>query len=156
MPIYFTTLKFIAMSTQESSYYKNYLFNYIRESHPELLLNITFINERVALAEERFEESRRAGLTVEGAQEIAIASLTKGLHFSKYDTIIEVIWNEFDEIIPSSDAPRIALAILLLSEVEPIFANYIFDDDFGSRREYDDFYSDITGFIVMLLEKYGV
>ncbi len=144
------------MATYELSYYKNYLFNFIRESHPELLLNITFLNERVTLAEERFEESRRAGLTVEGAHEVAIATLIEGLHFSKYDTIIEVIWNEFEDIISSSDAPRIALAILLLSEIEPICANYTFDDDFGSRKEYDDFYSDITGFIVMLLEKYGV
>ncbi len=93
---------------------------------------------------------------MEGAQEIAIATLTDGLHFSKYNTIIEVIWNEFEEIIPSSDAPRIALAILLLSEIEPICANYTFDDDFGSRKEYDDFYSDITGLIVMLIEKYGI
>ena len=81
------------------SYYGLYLLSYLREHHPDKADNATFVEERADRAAEAFEQARREGYLPEGAQELAMSALLEGLRFSKYDTIIEVLWNEFpDEI----------------------------------------------------------
>ena len=79
----------------EFSYYGLYLLKYLRENHPDRASDTDFIEERADHAADVYEQSRLEGATPEGAQELAMAALLQDLHFSKYNTVIEVLWNEF-------------------------------------------------------------
>lgn len=84
----------------EFSYYGLYLLKYLRENHPDRASDTDFIEERADHAADVYEQSRLEGATPEGAQELAMAALLQDLHFSKYNTVIEVLWNEFADEVP--------------------------------------------------------
>ena len=138
----------------EFSYYGLYLLNYLKENHPDKATDADFIAGRSDHAADVFEQSRLSGATPEGAQELAMAALTEGLHFSKYNTIIEVLWNEFAEEVPPGEAAKFALK--LQPELEEIFARYLLADDFAYTPEYEHLYTELTGAVVTYLESYGV
>ena len=138
----------------ELSYYGLYLLFYLREHHPAKAHDTAFVEERADRAAEVFEQARREGYLPEGAQELAMAALLEGLRFSKYDTIIEVLWNEFADDIPQSDAPAVALR--LLPCVEGIFTQYPLSDDFAYSPEYELLCTELTGAITIHFEEYGI
>jgi hypothetical protein len=72
------------------------------------------------------------------------------LHFSKHDTIVNILWNEFPDEIPEDDAK--SLAIELLPEYENIFAQYPLTDSFAYEPEYDLLYTELTGSIALMIE----
>ena len=57
-----------------------------------------------------------------------MAALLQDLHFSKYNIVIEVLWNEFADEVPPGDAP--AFALTLLPAMEEVFARYPLADGF--------------------------
>ena len=136
------------------SYYGLYLLSYLREHHPDKADNATFVEERADRAAEAFEQARREGYLPEGAQELAMSALLEGLRFSKYDTIIEVLWNEFPDEIAQSDAPVIALR--LLPYVEGILTQYPLSDVFAYSPEYEQLYTELTGAVSISLEEDGI
>ena len=83
-----------------------------------------------------------------------MAALLEGLRFSKYDTIIEVLWNEFAEEVAQSDAPAVALR--LLPYMEGIFTQYPLSDDFAYSPEYEQLYTELTGAVSISLEENGI
>ena len=91
-------------SSKELSYYGLYLLSYINENHPNLLSDTDFIESRADLAAATYEQARLEEYTPEGAQELAMVTLMEGLHFSKYNTLLEVLWNEFADELPQGDA----------------------------------------------------
>lgn len=138
----------------ELSYYGLYLLKFLKENHPDKASDTGFIAERSDHAADVYEQSRLDGYTPEGAQELAMAALTGGLHFSKYNTIIEVLWNEFADEVPPGEAAKFALK--LQPEIEEIFARYPLADEFAYTTEYDTLYSELTGAVVIYLEAHGV
>lgn len=138
----------------ELSYYGLYLLNYLKENHPDKASDIAFINQRANHAADVYEQSRLEGYTPDGAQELAMAALVDGLHFSKYNTIIEVLWNEFEDEVEPGYAP--ALALQLLPTLEESFSHYTLSDDFAYSPEYDLLYTELTGAIVIYIEEHGV
>lgn len=134
----------------EFSYYGLYLLKYLKENHPDKASDTDFISERADHAADVYEQSRLQGYTSEGAQELAMAALVKGLHFSPYNTIIEVLWNEFEDEIEPGYAP--ALALQLLPVLTPAFARYPLSDDFAYTAEYDRLYTELTGAISLIME----
>lgn len=138
----------------EFSYYGLYLLQYLKENHPEKATDADFIAGRADHAADVYEQSRLSGTTPEGAQELAMAALTEGLHFSKYNTIIEVLWNEFADEVPPGEAAKFALK--LQPELEKVFARYPLADDFSYTPEYDRLYTELTGAVVTYLEAYGI
>ena len=140
--------------TTDLSYYGLYLLKYLKENHPGKAADTDFIESRADHAAEVYEQSRLEGYTSEGAQELAMAALTKGLHFSKYNTIIEVLWNEFgDEVEPGN---ALAFALTLQPEMEEVFARYPLTDSFANTSEYDLLYTELTGAVATYLEEHGV
>jgi len=140
--------------TTDLSYYGLYLLKYLKENHPGKAADTDFIESRTDHAAEVYEQSRLEGYTSEGAQELAMAALTKGLHFSKYNTIIEVLWNEFgDEVEPGN---ALAFALTLQPELEEVFARYPLTDNFAYTSEYDLLYTELTGAVATYLEEHGV
>lgn len=138
----------------ELSYYGLYLLSYLKENHPDKAHDAAFVESRADRAAEIFEQARREGYPPEGAQEIAMAALLEGLRFSKYDTIIEVLWNEFAEEVAQSDAPAVALR--LLPYMEGIFMQYPLSDDFAYSPEYEQLYTELTGVVSISLEENGI
>lgn len=138
----------------EFSYYGLYLLKYLKENHPDKATDTDFITGRADHAADVYEQSRLSGATPEGAQELAMAALTGGLHFSKYNTIIEVLWSEFAEEVPPGEAAKFALK--LQPELEEVFARYPLADGFAYTPEYEYLYTELMGAVVIYLEAHGV
>lgn len=138
----------------ELSYYGLYLLSYLKENYPGRLFDIGFIETRSALAADTYEQARREGHTVEGAQELAMATLLQGLHFSPFTILREVLQNEFPEEASSENAA--ALAIRLQPALEAVFSKYSLSDDFASRPEYQALYTELTGAVLLYLEEHGL
>jgi hypothetical protein len=124
--------------------------DFLKESHPERLKDNRFIIARTDAATEAYEQAIRSGDTPIEAAELANAALFRDLHFSKHDTIVNILWNEFPDEIPEDKAK--SLAIELLPEYENIFAQYPLTDSFAYEPEYDLLYTELTGSIALMIE----
>jgi hypothetical protein len=136
------------------SYFRLSLLAFLRESHPERLKDNRFIISCTDAATEAYEQAIRNGDTPIEAAEQANAVLFKGLHFSKHDTLVNILWNEFTDEVPEETAND--LAIKLLPECETVFAQYPLSDGFAFEPEYELLYTELTGVIAMYIESYGI
>lgn len=62
----------------ELSYYRLYLLRFLKEQEDERANDDEFIDARADAAEKEYEERRCDGLTVDQAQELAMAVLLEG------------------------------------------------------------------------------
>lgn len=139
---------------KELSYYRLYLENFLIENHPDKAKDESFMETRADSAAHVYEEARRRGNRPDEAQELAMATLLEGLHFSKYGMMIEVLSNEFSNVIPQSEVST--AAHILLPCMEGIFAHYPLSDDFPNSPEYKQLYTELTGAILISFEKNGL
>lgn len=135
------------------SYYELSLLQFLRESHPERASDTLFIKTRAALAAEAYAEAFNEGTSVPECAEVANRTLYAGLHFSKHDTIVAVLWNEFSAEIPAEKAK--AAAIRLQPMLEEVFQKYELSDRFDYAPEYPSLYTEITGTLQLKLEDDG-
>ena len=134
----------------ELSYYRLSLLSYLKESHPTLASDTDFIKNRADEAAEAYSNAIKDGLSHPEAEELANMTLFKDLLFSKQDMIINILWNEFSDIIPQSEAKEYAQKIL--SQCEMIFQQYMLSDEFIYSAGYDKLYTELTGFVSLWLE----
>jgi len=134
------------------SYFRLSLTEFLKESHPELLTDSRFIIAHTDAATETYEQAIRSGGTPVEAIEQANSVLFAGLHFSKYDTITNIIWNEFAGEVPEDEAGT--LAMQLLPKCEHVFKGYPLSDNFAYEPEYELLYTELTGTIALYLESY--
>lgn len=87
------------------------------------------------------------------AESIAGNVLFEGLHFSKYDTLVSVLENEFEAELPSPLPEKLAPILLRNKAVQRVFANYHLTDDFAAGPQYEDLYTELTGTIVLIIEQ---
>ena len=132
------------------SYFRLSLMEFLKESHPERLKDNRFIIACTNAATEIYEQAICSGDTPNEAAEQANAVLFKGLHFSKHDTLVNILWNEFADEVPEEEAKT--LAIQLLPECETVFAQYPLLDGFAYEPEYELLYTELTGTIAMIIE----
>lgn len=87
--------------------------------------------------------------------------LYQGLHFSKYDTLVSVLENEFerelpaplpDELLRASLEKRLAPILLSNKAVQATFDKFGLTDILASDEQYDRLYTELTGTIVLLIE----
>ena len=137
------------------SYYGLYLLDYLHTNRFEQATDTAFIRERADRAAETYEQARLAGYPAEGAQELAMNVLLGGLHYSKYAILREVVETEFADEVP--EEKREAFIQKLLPLVDAVFSIYdLSDDDFALSPEYDLLRTELTGTVVLYIEKYGV
>ena len=136
------------------SYFRLSLTAFLKESHPERLKDNRFIFSRADAATEAYEQAVRNGDTHEEAGEQANAVLFDGLHFSKHNTLVNIIWNEFANDVPEDEAKETAMK--LLPECESVFAQYPLSDGFAYEPEYELLYTELTGTIAMYLESHNL
>lgn len=137
--------------TNDLSYYRLSLLSFLQESHPELVNNSGLINSRADMATDAYSQAIKDGLSQSEAGEVANVVLFDGLHFSKHDTLVNILWNEFSTIIPESQAKEFAIRIL--PQCDEVFAEYQLSDDFAASAEYDKLYTELVGFISIWLEE---
>ena len=136
------------------SYFRLSLIAFLKESHPERLKDNHFILSCTDAATDAYEQAIRNGNTPEEAAEQANTILFKDLHFSKHDTLVNILWNEFADEIPEDGAKEMAMK--LLPECEPVFSQYPLSDGFAYEPEYELLYTELTGTIALYLESYGL
>ena len=95
-----------------------------------------------------------SGNSIEKCNEIANYILFEHLHFSKFDTVFQVVCNEFDTIMADEELRPFALKMFLVCE--PVFAEYKLTDDFAYTYEYDLLYTEVTGTIAIWIEENGL
>lgn len=134
----------------ELSYYGLSLLSFLKDSHPDRVNDRTFISERADRAAEVYSETIQSGLTHIEAEERASAELYRGLHFSPYNTIVNILWEEFSDEIPEDNAHDFALEVLPLCD--SVLAKYTLTDDFADTLQHDMLYTELTGTIQILLE----
>lgn len=138
----------------ELSYYRLSLLSYLLDSHPVLATNPEFITVRAEQAKETYSNVIHAGRTHIEAEAEANTALFNGLHFSLYNTIVNIILDEFENKIPEDYARRTAL--IILPHCDEIISKYNLSDDFINTSEYDLLYTELVGTIQILLENDGV
>jgi len=132
------------------SYYRLSLLSFLHESHPERANDERFITARAEMAAETYAQARLNGSNNIEADEQANLVLFQDLYFSKHDTIVNILWNEFAGEVPEKYAK--AFALKLLPECESIFAKYPLSDDFAYDPQYDLLYTELTGTIALLID----
>ena len=134
----------------ELSYYSLSLLSFLRDSHPQHIADADFITQRADRAAEVYSEVIRGGRTHIEAEEAANEELYRGLHFSPYNTLVNILWNEFTAEIPEDDARVVAR--LLLPLCGKVLAKYTLVDDFADTPEYDLLYTELVGTVQILFE----
>ena len=143
-------------SKKELSYFRLRLRSYMSEHHPERLQDTEFITARADMALTTYCDAVVQGFTHPEAESIASEVLYQGLHFSKYDTLVSVLENEFEKELPSPLPERLTPMLLKNKAVQSVFDKYELTDDFGASPEYEKLYTELTGTIVLLIEVNGL
>ncbi len=134
----------------EMSYFRLNLLSFLRDAHPDKANDLSFIAGRGDMAAEAYSEAIKSGSNHIQAAEIANETLFNGLHFSPYNIIVEILWNEFfDEVSPGEAQGK---ARDLMPECPAVFAKYNLNDDYAETTEYQSLYTELVGIILMLLE----
>ena len=97
------------------SYYGLYLLDYLRTNKFEQADDTAFIRERADRAAETYERARLEGYPADGAQELAMDTLLRGLHYSRYAILREVVENEFADEVPEEKREAFVLNCCRLS-----------------------------------------
>ena len=135
---------------QELSYFRLKLRSYMSEHHPERLKDLEFITARVDMALTAYCDAVAQGFSHPEAETMASEVLYQGLHFSKYDTLVSVLENEFERELPMPLPERLAPILLSNKAVQATFDKYGLTDTFAASGQYDRLYTELTGTIVLL------
>lgn len=144
------------MNTQQKdlSYFKLRLQEILNTSFPEKANDQKFIEQRSLWASNAYESAFRAGNAIEQCNEIANYILFEKLHFSKFDTVFQVVCNEFDTLMADEELRPFALKMSPVCEA--VFSNYELTDDFAYGYEFDLLYTEITGTIAIWIAENGL
>ena len=137
---------------KELSYFRLKLETYLGEHFPEMLSDKPFVTTRADEALTAYCDAVAQGFSHSEAEVMASEVLYQGLYFSKYDTLVSVLENEFEKELPSPLPERLAPMLLKNKAVQSVFDKYDLADDFGASPEYDKLYTELTGIIVLLIE----
>lgn len=135
---------------QELSYFRLKLESYMNEHHPERLQDTEFITARADMALTAYCDAVAQGFTHPEAESMASEVLYQGLHFSKYDTLVSVLENEFERELPVPLPERLVPILLSNKAVQATFDKFGLTDTLASDKQYNRLYTELTGTIVLL------
>ena len=144
------------MNTKESpelSYFRLKLTAYLRNHQPELVDDVTLVFSRSDAAHTAYCDAVAQGFSHPEAESIASNVLFEGLHFSKYDTLMSVLENEFETELPSPLPERLAPILLKNKAILSVFGKYDLTDNFVASPQYEQLYTELTGTIVLIIEQ---
>jgi len=132
------------------SYFRLSLQSFLNVGHPELANDQKFIESRSDAAAEAFEQAFKDEYPVYSRMEIANQVLFEGLLFSKFNTLMKVITEEFADKITREKSSEFALKMMLVCDA--LFIEYSLSDDFDEKPEFEKLYNELTGTILIWLE----
>lgn len=130
----------------ELSYFQLRLLIFLKKSHPDKINDREFIRQRSELAALAYSNAIECEQSHIEAERLACAELFQGLHFSKYDTLFEILSEEFADTVEEEKIPQYVLELLPLCD--DIFSAYDLQDGFADTPEYIKLYTELTGKIV--------
>jgi hypothetical protein len=139
---------------KDLSYFRLRLQELLNTSFPEKAHDQKFIEQRSKWAANAYESAFRLGNSIVQCDHIADHILFEGLHFSPFDTVFQVVCNEFDTIMADEELRPFALKMLPVCR--SLFANSEQTDDFAYSEAYDLLYTEITGTIQTWIEEHGI
>lgn len=144
------------MDTQQKdlSYFRLRLQELLNISFPEKANDQKFIQQRSSWAANAYEGAFSSGNTSEQCSEIANYILFQNLYFSKFDTVFQVVCNEFDTIMADDELRPFALKMFPVCAA--VFSSYKLTDDFAYSYEFDLLYTEITGIIAIWIQENGL
>ena len=137
----------------ELSYFRLKLTAYLRDHQPDLVDDATLVSSRTDAALTAYCDAVAQGFSHPEAESIASNILFEGLHFSKYDTLVSVLENEFETELPSPLPERLAPILLKNKAILSVFGKYDLTDDFAASPQYEQLYTELTGTIVLIIEQ---
>lgn len=135
---------------QELSYFHLSFLSFLRDSHPNLATDTNLIASRGDAAAEVYSAAIKNGQSHDQADEVASEVLYQGLLFSPYRTIVRILWDEFEKEVTPVLAEGAAIG--LLPKLTDVFSHCDLSDNFEITEEYNQFYTELTGAIQILLE----
>lgn len=141
---------------KELSYFRLKLEAYLGEHFPEKANDNAFVTTRADEALTAYCDAVAQSFSHPEAEVMASKVLYHDLHFSKYDTLVSVLEQEFEKELPSPLPERLAPLLLNNKAIQAVFAKYELTDDFGASPEYEKLYTELTGTIVLLIEVNGL
>ena len=135
---------------QELSYFRLKLRSYMSEHHPERLQDTEFITARADMALTVYCDVVAQGFTHPEAESMASEVLYQGLHFSKYDTLVSVLENEFERELHALLPEKLVPILLSNKAIQATFDKFGLTDTFAASGQYDRLYTELTGTIVLL------
>lgn len=139
---------------KDLSYFRLRLQELLNTSFPERAYDGKFIDQRSSMAPSAYQEAFQAGNHASQCLQIAEYILFEGLYFSKFDTIFQVVCNEFDTRMADEELRPFALK--MLSVCEPVFTSYELTDNFAYSAEFGLLYTELTGTIAIWIEENGL
>ena len=109
---------------QELSYFRLKLRSYMSEHHPERLHDTEFITTRADIALTAYCDAVAQGFSHLEAESIASEVLYQGLHFSRYDTLVSVLENEFERELPAPLPEKLVPILLSNKAVQATFDKF--------------------------------
>lgn len=137
---------------KELSYFRLKLESYLSEHFPEKVEDKPFITARADEALATYCDAVEEGFSYPEVESMASEVLYRDLHFSKYDTLVSVLENEFEKELPSPLPERLAPILLKNRAIQETFDKYNLTDEFVATPEYDTLYTELTGAVVLLIE----
>ena len=111
-----------------------------------------FITARADMALTAYCDAVAQGFSHPEAESIASEVLYHGLHFSKYDTLVSVLENEFERELPAPLPEKLAPILLSNKAIQATFDKFGLTDILASDEQYGRLYIELTGTIVLLIE----
>ena len=137
---------------KELSYFRLKLESYLSDHFPEKVEDKPFIKARADEALTTYGDAVEEGFSYPEAESMASEVLYRDLHFSKYDTLVSVLENEFEKELPSPLPERLSRILLGNKAIQNLFDKYNLTDEFVATPEYDTLYTELTGTVVLLIE----
>ena len=137
---------------KELPFFRLKLESYMSEHHPEKMSDTEFITARADMALTAYCDAVAQGFNHLEAERIASEVLFSGLHFSKYDTLVSVLEDEFERELPAPLPDMLAPILLSNKAVQATFDKFGLTDTFAASGQYDRLYTELTGTIVLLIE----
>ena len=139
-------------SKKELSYFRLKLESYMSEHHPERMSDTEFITARADMALTAYCDAVAQGFNHLEAESIASEVLFCGLHFSKYDTLVSVLEDEFERELPAPLPEKLVPILLSNKAIQATFDKFGLTDTLDSDEQYGRLYTELTGTIVLLIE----
>ena len=115
------------------------------EHHLERLQDTESITARADMALTAYCDAVAQGFSHLEAESMASEVLYQGLHFSKYNTLVSVLEDEFEKELPAPLLKRLASILLSNKAIQAIFDKFGLTDILASDEQYGRLYTELTG-----------